>query len=73
MKKRNPLTAKRSLAVLLKSSLRTGDHCSSSGWWAPEADRASARFISEGSVMPAHQGVAVNWLRMAMEAPAPTH
>lgn len=72
MKKRSLLMAKRSLAGLLNSSLRTGDHCPSSGWWFPEPAPETARFISEGSVMPTHQGLAVKWSRAVQDAPAST-
>ncbi|MFF2315259.1 hypothetical protein ACFVTE_03220 [Arthrobacter sp. NPDC058097] len=37
-------------------AVRTGEHCPQSGWWVPlgsGSDGADARFIGEGSVMPA--------------------
>lgn len=48
---------------------RTGEHCPESGWWYPAQRTAeaisldsSARFISEGAVMPAAGGRATLWL-----------
>jgi hypothetical protein len=48
-------------------AVRTGEHCPESGWWFPaqrelgEAPSA-ARYISEGSVMPANGGTPSLWL-----------
>lgn len=47
-----------------QGGLRTGDHCPVSGWWASEVEPQAPRFISEGSVMPTHHGVAVSWTRV---------
>lgn len=44
---------------------RTGEHCSQSGWWLPAHrlnDPSSARFLSEGSIMPAFGGSPTLWL-----------
>ncbi|WP_258804273.1 hypothetical protein [Pseudarthrobacter sp. NS4] len=65
MKRRRPayLAAARTDTL----AVRTGEHCPESGWWFPaqrelgEAPSA-ARYISEGSVMPANSGVPALWL-----------
>lgn len=47
---------------------RTGDHCPQSGWWFTFHDNSStnpgpsARFISEGSMMPAMGGFPCRWV-----------
>lgn len=55
-----------------KTAVRTGEHCPDSGWWYPvqpelanvlTADTSGARFIGEGSVMPAVGGKPILWLR----------
>lgn len=55
-----------------KTAVRTGEHCPDSGWWYPDqpdlakvltADTSGARFIGEGSVMPAIGGKPILWLR----------
>jgi hypothetical protein len=55
-----------------KSAVGTGEHCPDSGWWypvqpelakVPTADTSGARFIGEGSVMPAMGGKPVLWGR----------
>ena len=52
-------------------AVRTGEHCPESGWWypaqrqtteTPSVATSAARFISEGSVMPAIGGGAALWL-----------
>lgn len=52
-------------------AVRTGEHCPESGWWyaaqrdtaeTPSVATSAARFISEGSVMPAVGGRAALWL-----------
>lgn len=48
-------------------SVRTGEHCPESGWWFPAQRNLGeapipARYISEGSVMPANSGVPAFWL-----------
>lgn len=40
--------------------LRTGDHCTQTGWWSP-VDHDIARFVTEGSLMPSLEGQAVLW------------
>jgi hypothetical protein len=47
--------------------VRTGEHCPKSGWWYPlQSEFATtpipARFIGEGSVLPALEGTPVLWL-----------
>lgn len=53
------------------TAVRTGEHCPESGWWyptqpqpsdAPSMPISTARFISEGSLMPALGGKATRWL-----------
>jgi hypothetical protein len=55
-----------------KGAARTGEHCPDSGWWYPApsglaklltADTSGARFIGEGSVMPAVGGRPIFWIR----------
>jgi hypothetical protein len=60
-----------------KATVRTGAHCPDSGWWYPAppepanvstAGTSGARFIGEGSLMPAVGGKPVVWLRGVSEA-----
>lgn len=53
------------------TAVRTGEHCPASGWWYPTQRQVAeaisvvtspARFISEGTVMPAPGGRATLWL-----------
>lgn len=46
----------------LELLLRTGVHCTQTGWWKP-VERVPARFIAEGSLMPSFEGQAVTWVR----------
>lgn len=39
----------------------TGDHCPASGWWAPLNDEENPHFITEGSIMPSVNGIAMSW------------
>ena len=53
MKKRSLFLAE---PVKTARTVRTGEHCPQSGWWAPLGsvnDGADERFIGEGSLMPA--------------------
>lgn len=65
MKRRRPASLAVAGAAVL--AVRTGEHCPQSGWWFPaqrdvsEAPTA-ARYISEGSVMPANSGAPALWL-----------
>lgn len=48
-------------------AVRTGEHCPESGWWFPAQRElgeapSPARYISEGSVMPANSGTPSLWL-----------
>ena len=49
--------------------LKTGNHCSQSGWWRLEQAGSVPHFISEGSIMPAVAGTQVTWLLILPEAP----
>lgn len=40
--------------------LRTGDHCTETGWWSPVKSGA-ARFVTQGSLMPSIKGQPVLW------------
>lgn len=44
-------------------ALRTGDHCTRTGWWKALERRGPSLFITEGSLMPPSEGQAVIWLR----------
>ncbi len=44
----------------LSLMLRTGDHCTETGWWTA-VGHDSARFVTEGSLMPSFEGHAVLW------------
>lgn len=53
------------------TAVRTGEHCPESGWWYPAQRQvaeatsvatSTARFISEGTVMPAAGGGPTLWL-----------
>ncbi|TLM81108.1 hypothetical protein FDW83_17660 [Pseudarthrobacter sp. NamE2] len=63
MKNRSLMKTGRAADFGLRRVLRTGEHCPVSGWWAVASEPKAARFISEGSVMPAHNGIAVAWKR----------
>lgn len=63
MKNRSLMKTRRTTDFGLRRTLRTGEHCPVSGWWAVASEPKTARFISEGSVMPAHDGIAVAWKR----------
>jgi hypothetical protein len=62
MKSRTMMRSKRSETGSF-GILRTGDHCPVSGWWASEVEPEAPRFISEGSVMPTHHGLPVQWVQ----------
>lgn len=40
--------------------LRTGEHCTETGWWTP-LERGDPRFVTEGSLMPSFEGQPVLW------------
>lgn len=40
---------------------RTGEHCLYDGVWVPVGRKNDARFIAEGSIMPASDGESVVW------------
>lgn len=40
--------------------LRTGDHCTETGWWTP-LERGGPRFVTQGSLMPSLEGQPVLW------------
>ena len=40
--------------------LRTGEHCTETGWWTP-LERGGPRFVTQGSLMPALEGQPVLW------------
>ena len=70
MKRRRPEHLAPSSAE--KTAVCTGEHCPDSGWWYPvqpelakvlRADTSGARFIGEGSVMPAVGGKPILWRR----------
>ena len=65
VKRRSPVRPKAVAEIGMPAVLRTGDHCPSSGWWAPKTEPGAAQFISEGSVVPAYQGAAVAWVPVA--------
>ncbi len=60
---------------------QTGEHCPNSGWWAPASNPTKGYFISEGSLMPPHDGETVSWVHMVnpveirreYDDPAPWH
>lgn len=53
--------------TVLRLLLRTGDHCTETGWWTNEELNAS-RFITEGSLMPSVEGMAGLWGKSANAA-----
>ena len=68
MKNRSLMKTRRGTDFRVRRILRTGEHCPVSGWWAVESEPKAARFIGEGSVMPAHHGVAVSWKQAIQSA-----
>jgi hypothetical protein len=67
MKKRTP----RQTAVRVKRGTskgpRTGDHCPTTGWWAPANRPEDSHFISEGNLMPSQSGQAGRWVFLSHE------
>lgn len=61
MKNRNQLQRKRPSGAGRPGTVRTGEHCPVSGWWAPLDDEARPQFLSEGSIMPSVNGIAGIW------------
>lgn len=49
---------------------KTGDHCPHNGWWSPGYG-AEVCFITEGSLMPTHEGVAVTWALVSKDPARP--
>lgn len=47
------------------SGVRTGEHCPTNGWWTPASRAAEAKFVAEGSIMPAQKGESVTWTLVA--------
>lgn len=62
MKKRSLISSKRQSGPRPISAVRTGDHCPTSGWWAPDRDAQARQFVSEGSLMPTSNGTATSWM-----------
>lgn len=69
LKRRRPYPAR---SPLKEAAVRTGEHCPESGWWYPAqpglangslASASVAKFVGEGSVMPAMGGIPAIWLR----------
>lgn len=40
--------------------LRTGDHCTETGWWSP-LEGGGPRFVTQGSLMPSVEGQPALW------------
>lgn len=53
-----PLTIRRAGSPGLL--LRTGEHCTETGWWTPQ-ERGGPRFVTQGSLMPSVEGHPVLW------------
>jgi hypothetical protein len=67
MKKRMPRqTAVRVKRAISKSTC-TGDHCPTTGWWAPATKPEDSHFISEGNLMPSQSGQAGRWVFLSHE------
>ena len=67
MKRRSQVQVPRSGTVLI-----TGHHCPKTGWWSPVLTGGEARYITEGSLMPAAGGRPVMWTPSRWsESPAP--
>lgn len=47
---------------VLDEPLRTGHHCTKTGWWSAVVDPSDARFITRGEVMPALSGTPALWI-----------
>lgn len=60
--KNRVLAKTRRSARITPMTLRTGEHCSITGWWGLETDPRTKRFISKGSIMPAHAGMTTFWV-----------
>ncbi|MGO4188495.1 hypothetical protein [Pseudarthrobacter sp. TAF60_1] len=61
MKKRIQLKSPAERNLSASYSVRTGDHCPATGWWARLGDGGTRRFITEGSIMPSANGEPSNW------------
>lgn len=46
----------------LSLSASTGSHCPQSGAWSPAECPSRQRMVSEGELMPAHEGETVLWV-----------
>ena len=53
-----PLTIRRGSSPGLL--LRTGEHCTETGWWTP-LERGGRRFVTRGGLMPAFEGQPILW------------
>ncbi|MEW9871378.1 hypothetical protein [Arthrobacter sp. HS15c] len=53
-----PLTIRRASSAGLL--LRTGEHCTETGWWTPQ-EGGGPRYVTQGSLMPSVEGQAVLW------------
>lgn len=53
-----PLTIRRGSSP--GQHLRTGEHCTETGWWTP-LEGGGPRFVTQGSLMPSFEGQPVLW------------
>lgn len=66
MKKRNPAGA----AGVHWTRSHTGSHCPKTGWWVPSGQvGAEPQFLTEGSIMPTHNGIRVSWETDRIQVP----
>ena len=54
----------------LTITAKTGHHAPSSGWWHPEDDLLSARYLQQGEIMPAVLGAQTVWTLLREMAPS---
>jgi hypothetical protein len=48
----------------------TGHHALASGWWRPRTGSPEPRYISQGDILPSHQGSPVVWVLIAEVQPS---
>jgi hypothetical protein len=41
---------------------KTGEHCPTTGFWAPADLNGNKRLISQGEIMPSNQGESATWI-----------
>ena len=67
MKKRIPHRQFHSKGSQKGREVRTGEHCSLNGWWAPTGQEANPQLVAEGTIMPPDRGNSATWTLVASQ------